>query len=133
MERNIAIILLCLGSTLAAYSQTTQTLLGWIDFDSPPNNLSIPLTQNFNATPNIGSNMWIVNDEYSGQGTYMDTPPQDTTYGGIGEISNPGGKYLHIQNSVSAIINANYDPDVPSERWTLIGSNLCRQGILRFS
>jgi len=124
----IVIILSLFGINTAAYSQTQQSILGWIDFDSPPNNFSVTLGENFNTTPNYGTNMWITNNDYDGQGIYMDTPPQDSTYGGIGQISNPGGNYLHIRDLSSAAQNCNYDPAVATERWTVMSSGICTQG-----
>ena len=122
----IALALFLIVSTLVANAQT-QILLGWMDFDSPPNAISISLNQNAPVTPNSGTNTWTVNNDYSGQGTYMDTPPQDSTVGNIGQINNPGGAYLHI-NAGGSIPNANYDPNVASEQWTVMGNGICTQG-----
>ena len=76
----------------------------------------------------IGTNAWIINDEYSGNGLYPNTTDQNNT--SLGTISFPNGNYLHIHdlNSTSTALNANYDPSVASDNFVAMNNGFCTMG-----
>lgn len=75
-----------------------------------------------------GTNAWIINDEYSGNGLYPNTTDQNNT--SLGTISFPNGNYLHIHdlNSASTALNANYDPSVASDNFVAMNNGFCTMG-----
>ncbi|MDO9187512.1 MAG: gliding motility-associated C-terminal domain-containing protein [Bacteroidia bacterium] len=76
----------------------------------------------------MGSNQWIINNQYSGVPTYPTTMRQDSTYSGtIG--SAPYSSYLHIHDAPSAITNCNYNPANPSDRFAYMTDGLCTLGM----
>ncbi|MFH1321873.1 MAG: T9SS type A sorting domain-containing protein [Bacteroidota bacterium] len=104
------------------YSQN-KTLLFVEDFED-----GAPYKFDLNSGGGSGGNMWLVNDEYSGLGIYPDTPPQDSTLDNLGQIGTPGGNYMHIQDTFSSALNANYDPGNTSERWAIMNTGFCTYG-----
>ena len=81
-----------------------------------------------NKNGSNGENKWIVNDEFSGAGTYTDTPSQDSTLGAVGQIGTPNGKHMHIQNTSSSVVNANYNPKNSSKSWATTKDGYCTFG-----
>lgn len=79
----------------------------------------------------FGNNQWVVNNEYDGLGFYPNTPSQDSTVGGIGQIGAPGGNYMHIRNTSIPVFNANYNPLNSSERWAEMNEGFCTFGFSR--
>ncbi len=76
----------------------------------------------------IGSNQWMVNNQYTGLPTYPNTIRQDSTYSGtIG--SAPYSTYLHIHDAPSGITNCCYDPANQSDRFTYLTNGLCTLGM----
>jgi len=107
-----------------AYSQN-QTLLFVEDFeDASSLLLNFPLS----GQPNNGNNQWIRNNIYDGLGFYPNTPPQDSTFGNIGQIGTPNGYYIHIKNTSVPVFNANYDPLNISNRAAVLNNGICTYG-----
>lgn len=79
------------------------------------------------GTP-TGSNNWIINDEYDGQGTYPNTTRQDsTTIGTIGGA--PFSNYLHIYDTTGSVENCNYKPSAASDRFAYTSGSFCTLGL----
>lgn len=78
---------------------------------------------------NSGSNQWIVNNQYNGQPTYPNTPPQDSIVSGT--INNaPNSTYLHIYDqTTSSVSNANWNPANASDRFAFINRSFCTLGM----
>ena len=79
---------------------------------------------------NSGSNAWVINNQYNGQPTYINTPSQDSVVSG--QISNaPFSNYLHIhdQTAAPAIANANWNSNNASDRFTFLGGSFCTLGM----
>jgi gliding motility-associated-like protein len=80
---------------------------------------------------NTGSNNWVVNNSFTGQPSYPNTISQDSTAGGLINFA-PFSRYLHITDSVTAststIANANFNPQVVSDRFTST-SAFCTLGL----
>jgi len=125
--KSTILFLFCFCLTDLSYSQS-QVMLGWQDFDSPNNNFTITFVPNFPTNPNYGINQWLINKDYDGQGIYPNTPSQDSTVGGIGQISSPNNNYLHIRDYSKTVYNDCYDPLFASERWAVMPSGVCTQG-----
>src|SRR5581483_8591226 len=78
---------------------------------------------------NFGSNIYVVNNSYSGNGIYPNTPNQKQTSGGGGITGAPYSKYLHIHDSNTSVdTNANYDPTVASDNFAEMGGDVCTLG-----
>ena len=77
---------------------------------------------------NTGNNQWIVNDEYNGAPTYPNTTPQTMTV--AGNISFPGGNYLHVhdQAAAPAIASCEFDPASASDRFVYMTGGVCTKG-----
>lgn len=77
----------------------------------------------------LGSNTWIINDEYNGAPIYVNTPTQDSTF--FGTINSaPTSKYLHIHDSnTSTVTNANYDPTIASDNFAEVSASFCTLGL----
>ena len=66
--------------------------------------------------PNLGTNNWIINNQYDGFGFTPNTTPQTSTLGGT--ISNaPFSGYAHIHDSTisNSTSNSNYNHAVNSD------------------
>ncbi|HIA36341.1 MAG TPA: PKD domain-containing protein [Flavobacteriales bacterium] len=125
--KSIILLLFCFCLIETTYSQS-QVMLGWQDFDSPSNNFTILFVPNYPTNPNYGINQWLINNDYDGQGMYPNTPSQDSTVGGIGQISSPNSNYLHIRDVANPVYNDCYDPLSSSERWAVMPSGVCTHG-----
>lgn len=79
---------------------------------------------------NSGTNNWIINDIYNGQGNYPNTIDQNNTTSGT-ITSAPFSKYLHIHdvNSVTGGENANYDPNAVSDRFAIMKTGICTKSL----
>lgn len=99
------------------YSQTT--LIYYEDFESTDTS-NIHLNTNDVGSHN-GINQWVINNKYLGQPIFPNTISQDSTFGG--KITHPDSNYLHIRDiNISAVQNANFDPNTSSDRFTRLGS-----------
>ncbi|MFN8298005.1 MAG: gliding motility-associated C-terminal domain-containing protein [Chitinophagales bacterium] len=78
---------------------------------------------------NSGSNSWIINNNYTGQPTYPNTPPQDSVVSG--QINGaPNSHYLHIHDETNTTVsNANWNTANASDRFTYLGSPFCTLGM----
>lgn len=77
---------------------------------------------------NSGSNQWVINNSYSGQSVYPDTPPQDSIVSG--NINGaPFSKYLHITDATSVATNANWNTNNASDRFTFLNRSFCTLGM----
>lgn len=101
---------------LTAFSSgaIAQTLLYSEDFSNPPPNMT--LNTNGVGTP-AGTNMWIVNNSYTGNANHPNTTAQTNTVSGT--IATPGGNYLHINDTNSAVSNANFSANTASDRFAI--------------
>ena len=77
---------------------------------------------------NSGGNQWISNGNYLGTPTYRTTMRQDSTYSGTISFA-PYGKYLHIHDAPSGIINCNYDPSNTSDQFAYMTGGVCTRGM----
>lgn len=97
-------------------------------------------SENFNAASNqfllntnalggpLGANEWIVNNDYTGQPVYPNTPNQDSIV--AGQITGaPFSRYLHIHNKLAVQKNANWDPGSSSDNFVEIGSGFCTKAM----
>lgn len=76
----------------------------------------------------IGTNQWVINNQYSGAPTYPNTMRQDSTYSGtIG--SAPYSSSLHIHDVPSLITNCNYNPANQSDNFAYTTDGLCTLGM----
>lgn len=83
-----------------------------------------------NTGGGAGTNMWTINDEFDGMGLYPNTPSQNVTIGGIGQVGSPDGMYMHINDITGVAANSNYNASAASERWA-ISSGYCTLGFSR--
>ena len=108
---------------------SAQTVLVYSeDFEDGPGSFSL---NTGSVGDSLGTNQWIVNDEYNGQPIYPNTISQANTVGGsinFGPFSN----YLHIHDSEAVISNnisnSNFNPTVQSDNFTETG-NFCTLGL----
>ncbi len=75
---------------------------------------------------NSGPNQWIINNSYSGNGLYPDTPDETQTFSGT-IAGAPYSNYLHINdaNNTATASNANYDPVTASDRLAAMNTGFC--------
>lgn len=120
------IILLFSFSLSTCYLLKAQSIqLFTEDFQSGGTSLTI---NGSGPGSNTGNNQWIINNQYSGVPTYLNTMRQDSTYSGtIG--SAPYSSYLHIYDVPSSISNCNYNPAEPSDRFAYMTDGLCTLGM----
>ena len=97
------------------------------DFNTPTTSFSLNST-GFGS--NIGSNQWIINNEYDGMGIKPNTTSQDSTYGGTIFLA-PNSSYAHIHDSLisSSVSNCNYDNTIVSDRFMEMSDGICTKGI----
>lgn len=76
---------------------------------------------------NIGPNKWIINNDYTGQGSCPNTTTQDNTVSGQIEGA-PKSKYLHIYNDNSTNKNCCHDGLVASDNFTYMKQGICTIG-----
>ncbi|MEE2699749.1 MAG: gliding motility-associated C-terminal domain-containing protein [Bacteroidota bacterium] len=76
----------------------------------------------------LGTNAWIVNNEYNGNGIYPNTTSQINTVSGT--IGNPNGYYLHITDTVqlSNVANANFNSATVSDHFFVLDRSFCTLG-----
>jgi hypothetical protein len=67
------------------------------------------------AGTNTGSNLWVINNAYSGAPTYPNTPDQSITSGGNISFA-PFSKYLHINDQAGSVLSACFDPTAGRRR-----------------
>ncbi len=81
---------------------------------------------------NTGTNLWTVNNHYTGTPIYPNTMSEDSTYSGNISFA-PYSKYLHVydQNAFTAsgIDNGNYDPTATSDRFVEMNAGVCTMGM----
>lgn len=75
---------------------------------------------------NSGPNQWIINNSYSGNGLYPDTPDETQTFSGT-IAGAPYSNYLHINdaNNTATASNSNYDPVTASDRLAAMNTGFC--------
>lgn len=78
----------------------------------------------------IGTNKWIINNDYSGGGAYPNTTPQDSVVGGTIGLA-PYSNYLHIYDTEGSPFteNASYDPSDASDYFAEMGAGFCTLGL----
>jgi gliding motility-associated-like protein len=77
---------------------------------------------------NTGDNVWIINNDYNGQGIYPNTTRQDSVTSGT--ITNaPFSTYLHIHNQQSGINNNNFNNTAASDRFASMAQGYCTLGL----
>jgi len=67
---------------------------------------------------NSGDSQWIINNQYSGGGTFPNTTLQSVTAGGTIGFA-PQSNYLHIHDVPSGITNNNYDNTTSADRFSV--------------
>jgi gliding motility-associated-like protein len=79
---------------------------------------------------NTGNNAWIINDEFNGQPTYINTPPQDSVVSGTINGA-PFSNYLHIhdQSAAPGIANSNWNSSTQSDRFVTLSRTFCTLGM----
>ena len=77
---------------------------------------------------NTGTNLWTINNAYSGAPTYPNTPDQNTTSGGNISFA-PFSKYLHIHDQPSGILSACFNPTAASDRFVQLTNGFCTLGM----
>ena len=80
--------------------------------------------------PNLGTNNWIINNQYDGFGFAPNTTPQTSTFGGT--ISNaPFSGYAHIHDSTifNSTANSNYNNNVISDTYLVMSDGICTKGL----
>jgi gliding motility-associated-like protein len=100
----------------------SQTLLYGEDFLSGNSNMTLNTAGV--GTP-AGNNVWVINNAYTGNTTYPNTTAQTSTVAGT--IGTPGGHYLHINDTSSAVNNSNFSTNSASDRFAVTG-NICTIG-----
>ncbi|MBK9732698.1 MAG: gliding motility-associated C-terminal domain-containing protein [Chitinophagaceae bacterium] len=75
---------------------------------------------------NSGSNQWIINNSFNGNGLYPDTPDETQTVSGT-ITGAPFSNYLHINdaNNIATAANGNYDPATASDRMAVMSTSFC--------
>lgn len=98
----------------------TKTLLYVEYFDTTPV-VNVLGGVALNTLGSIGTNKWVINNEYNGNGKFPNTPTQTITQGNIGTIGTPDGKYMHIYSTVDTPpANTNFNPGKASDSWVEI-------------
>ena len=116
MKKNILLSLLLALAALPMAGFGQSFILFEEDFENTPSSFTLN-TDGIAGAP-IGTNTWIINDEYDGFPLYPETPNQDSVLSGtIGGA--PFSNYLHIHdaNSFPGVANANYDPSNASDNF----------------
>ncbi len=117
------IAVLCIMFEGVYAQQTIQVYVE--DFNSPNHTFAIEDSVFDNDRD---QNRWVVNAEYSGQGIYPDNLDQNNTYSGtIGGA--PQSNYLHIQDSTSSALNANFDRSAASDEFVAMLDGVCTFGM----
>ncbi len=113
---------LLMVSTFLKAQQTIQ--LYYEDFDGGVP--SFLLNSSAGIGSNTGTNQWIINNSYDGNGLYPDTPDETQTFSGT-IAGAPYSNYLHINdvNNTSTAANANYDPNSASDRVAAMNTGFC--------
>ena len=116
-------LLLCVFTlSVFSFQLEAQTLLYGEDFASGNHNMTLNTT---GVGSPSGNNVWVVNQAYTGNTTYPNTTPQSNTVAGT--ISAAGGHYLHINDTSSAVSNANFSTNSASDRFAITG-DICTIG-----
>ncbi len=119
----VALMILIIGGKVS-FAQVDQTVIWVQDFDdrwldpSYALDLNLPLP----SEGDKGNNEWVRNAVYNGSPT---TPSQYLKEGGLGQISNANGNYLHISSDNT---NAHFDPSSASTKSTSMPTGLCTYG-----
>jgi len=79
-----------------------------------------------------GSNKWIINANYTGTPSYVNTLPEDSTVSGtIGGA--PYSNYLHIHDEPvrlgGGVSNANYNGSAASDNFAFVSDGFCTKGM----
>lgn len=79
---------------------------------------------------NTGNNAWIINNQYNGQPTYINTPSQDSVVSGTINQA-PFSNYLHIhdQSAAPGIANSNWNSSTQSDRFCTLTRSFCTLGM----
>lgn len=112
---------------MAAVQAQQQILLLAETFENPTNSMVLNTAQ---VGANNGTNLWVVNNAYNGQGVYVNTPPQDSIVSGTINGA-PNSKYLHIHDGAqpSGAANANWNNGIASDRFAYLGNTFCTLGM----
>ncbi|MFN9798693.1 MAG: hypothetical protein ACK54P_01635, partial [Bacteroidota bacterium] len=77
---------------------------------------------------NSGDSQWIINNQYSGGGTFPNTTLQSVTAGGTIGFA-PQSNYLHIHDVPSGITNNNSDNTTSADRFAHMTTGICTYGL----
>ncbi len=77
---------------------------------------------------NTGSNMWVINNSYTGTPLYPNTTNQSVTAGGNISFA-PYSKYLHIYDQAGGVTSCNYNPTNASDRFVILTNGFCTLGM----
>ncbi len=112
-------------STVLGYSQQIIQLY-YEDFNGTT--AGFTLNAATGSTSNSGPNLWTINNNYTGGGSYPNTPDQTQTVSGT-IAGAPYSNYLHVYDSNSGVSNANYNPNVSSDRMAVMNTSFCTLGL----
>ncbi|HWB62826.1 MAG TPA: hypothetical protein VG603_04890, partial [Chitinophagales bacterium] len=111
----------------AAFTQAQQILLYSETFENGSNDF---LFDSVGPGSNTGNNNWVVNNLYTGQPQYPNTPGEDSVVSGT-IFGAPNSHYLHIHDiaATGGIGNANWNTHSVSDRFCYLGSSFCTLGL----
>src|SRR5687767_10951298 len=113
MKRIIFVATMLLACAHVASAQQTIQLFQE-DFNAGNNSFTL---NSGGPSANSGSNQWIVNSEYDGNGIYPNTTPQNNTSSGTIALA-PNSTYLHVHDvATAAATNCNYDNTAVSDNF----------------
>ncbi len=124
MKKFILLISLFIGFALRMQAQT-NVLIYSEDFETGAPGIALNDT---GVGTNTGTNMWIINNNYTGTPTYPNTTDESVTSGGNISFA-PHSKYLHIYDQPSGISSCNYNPTAASSRFVRITNGFCTLGL----
>ncbi|MBX7109745.1 MAG: gliding motility-associated C-terminal domain-containing protein [Chitinophagales bacterium] len=125
MVKRVTYLLLLISFCSLHHINAQQTIpLYFEDFNS--GSAAFTLNSASGLGSNSGTNEWIINNAFSGNGLYPDTPDETQTVSGT-ITGAPYSNYLHINdfNNTATAANGNYDPAAASDRMAVMSSGFC--------
>jgi len=133
VKKVLSLFILTVGLHLfvAAQEQGLQTiLLLSLTFDDGNNPM---VFDSAGPSGNFGSNDWVINNLYSGQPTYPNTPNEDSTLNELVINNAPTSNYLHVYDvntfNGNGVGNDNWNPANASDRFCYTGASFCTLGM----
>lgn len=130
MKRNIYYLIVLLMIPAAIQAQNIQLFTEDFNIGQGANTF---ILNNDTAFAQSGTNIWIVNNEYSGVPLYANTLSQDSIVGNGTINGAPFSQYLHIHDSLArvnnGVANANWNPASPSEAFVAMSDPVCTKAI----